>query len=92
MRALDRIRQAIREQKYRISTHANEEMSEDDLLAADIENAILTGEIARRVTRDPRGARFEVVGEALDGENVYVLCRFLPSGTLLIITAYGDQD
>ncbi len=29
MRELQRIRQAIREQNYRISSHANEEMSND---------------------------------------------------------------
>lgn len=43
MHELARIRQAIREQRYRISSHANEEMSDDDLEAMDIEQAILTG-------------------------------------------------
>ena len=37
MRELTRIRQAIREQRYRISSHANEEMSDDDLEAMDNE-------------------------------------------------------
>ena len=40
MRELQRIRHAIREQNYRISSHANEEMSDDDLLA-DVEGAML---------------------------------------------------
>ncbi|MBE2199653.1 MAG: hypothetical protein IAE79_13645 [Anaerolinea sp.] len=43
MDTLQRIRQAVREQRYRISSHANDEMADDFLLAADIENIISTG-------------------------------------------------
>jgi hypothetical protein len=92
MRALDRIRQAIREQRYRISSHANEEMSDDELEAKDIENIILTGGIRRRFTRDPRGTRYEVVGESTGGRRASVVCRFLPSSVLLIITAYTEEE
>ena len=92
MRALQNMRQAIREQRYRISSHANEEMSEDGLEAADVESVILTGEIAQRFTHDPRGTRYEVWGDATDGRSVYVVCRFLPSTALLIITAYAQED
>jgi hypothetical protein len=88
MRTIQRLRQAIREQRYRISSHANEEMSEDDLSAEDIESIILTGQIVRRFTRDPRGTRYEVAGDTMDSRRAYVVCRFLPSGVLLIITAY----
>ena len=42
MNVLYRIRQAIREEKYRISSHANEEMSDDELEAKDIESIIFT--------------------------------------------------
>lgn len=47
MNPLQRMRRAIDEQKYRISSHANEEMAEDDLMAADIEHIIQTGKIAQ---------------------------------------------
>ena len=47
MRALQRIRQAIRTQQYQISSHANAEMAEDDLEAQDIEQILLTGAITR---------------------------------------------
>ena len=92
MRLLQRLRQAIRAEKYRISSHANEEMSEDELEAMDIERIILTGRLARRFTRDPRGIRYEVVGDTTDGRRAYVACRFLTSGVLLIITAYAGED
>ena len=46
MRVLRRIRQAVRERQYRISSHANEEMSNDELVLEDIERILLTGESA----------------------------------------------
>lgn len=60
----------------------------------DIEHAILTGEITSRLTKDPRGARYEIVGEALDGRQVAVLCRMLSTGWLRIITVFalGSDD
>ena len=91
MGALQRLRKAVRDQRYRISSHANEEMSEDELEASDIENIILTGRVARRFTRDPRGTRYAVVGGTTDGRRAYVVCRFLPSAVLLIITAYVEE-
>ncbi len=92
MRALDRIRQAIRAQRYRISTHANEEMSDDELEAKDVENIILTGSSVRQFTRDPRGTRYEIMGKSTDGRRASVVSRFLPSSALLIITAYAEEE
>ena len=92
MRLLQRLRRAIRELNYRVSSHANLEMSEDNLVVEDIENAVLTGRIVRRFTRDPRGIRCELVGSTTDGRRAGVVCRFLPSGPLLIITAYVQED
>ncbi|PYS24975.1 MAG: hypothetical protein DMF72_03055 [Acidobacteria bacterium] len=53
--------------------HFFEEMANDDLLFADIERVIATGHIRRRFTRDPRGARYEVVGAAIDDREVAVI-------------------
>ena len=54
-RTIDNLRECIRDQRYLISVHANTEMSDDDLTSVDLENAILTGKIARRFTKVPRG-------------------------------------
>ena len=67
-------------------------MADDFLVAADIENFILTGEITRKFTHDPRGTRYEVLGDTLDYRRAYVLCRFLLSDVLLIITAYVEKE
>ena len=92
MNILECIRRAVREQRYRISSHANEEMSEDDLEAKDIECIIFGGRVARRFTRDPRGTHYEVIGDATDGRRGGAVCRFLRSGVLLIITAYAEEE
>jgi hypothetical protein len=57
MDPLQRMRQVIREQRYRISAHVNDEMADDDLIAT-------------------------------DGRRACVVCCFLLSETLLVITAY----
>lgn len=87
-RAIERIRDFVRAQKYMISSHANEEMSEDNLESSDVEHAVMTGKIAKKFTRDPRGTRFEIVGRTVDGRHAVVVCRILPIGWLRIITAY----
>ena len=69
--------------------HFFEEMADDDLVFADIERAIATGRIRRRFTRDPRGARYEVVGTATDEREVAVICRIKETGKLLFITTYA---
>jgi hypothetical protein len=77
---------------YRISSHANDEMSDDELEVKDIENIIFTGKIAHKFTNDPRGNRYEIGGDAMDGRHAYVVCRFLISGILLVITAYAEEE
>ncbi len=89
MRALSRIHQCIREENYRISSHANEEMAEDKFEIGDIESIIFTCKNIRKFTLDPRGVRYEISGDSTDGRQASVLCRFLPSGALLIITAWA---
>jgi hypothetical protein len=86
---IERMRRAINEQKYRITSHANEEMSEDLLELEDIEYIIRTGRITNRFLGDPRGIRYEVTGYTADGREASVVCRFHQSDILLIITAYA---
>jgi hypothetical protein len=88
---IERIRKKIRDGDYEITIpHFFEEMAEDDLLLADIETAIANGRIRRKYTREPRGTRFEVIGTAIDGRDVAVICRFKSTGKLLLITTYAD--
>ena len=68
--------------------HFFEEMANDDLTFADIEQVIATGRINRRFTRDPRGARYEIIGTTTDEREVAVICRIKETGKLLFITTY----
>ena len=83
------IRKKIRDGRYEFTAHAIEEMDEDDLDEADVRQAILHGNVSAELTDDPRGIRFVVRGLADDEEReVEVVCRFLSSGLLRIITVY----
>lgn len=93
MATIDLIRRKVRDQEYEFAVpHFFEEMANDDLQLVDIENAILKGRIRRRFTRDPRGVRYEIVGPAMDGRRVAVICRIKERGKLLFITTYALES
>lgn len=88
-----RIRRAAREGRCEFTLHAIEEMDEDGLAESDVVDAILKGRLGARLPRDPRGVRFVVRGKpAGSDEAIEVVCRFLPSGRLRIITVYRLED
>ncbi|MCI0351313.1 MAG: DUF4258 domain-containing protein [Acidobacteriales bacterium] len=88
-----RIRRAVREDRYQFSVHALEEMDDDNLAEEDIRRVILHGVVAAELVDDPRGVRFVVRGKPVgDDCDVEVVCRFLPSGLLRIITVYMLED
>ena len=84
------IRRKVRDGEYEFAIpHFFEEMANDDLLFADIERVIATGRVRRRFTRDPRGARYEIVGTTTDEREAAVICRIKETGKLLFITMYA---
>ncbi|MHB8877808.1 MAG: DUF4258 domain-containing protein [Myxococcaceae bacterium] len=88
-----RIRRCVREGRYEFSVHALEEMDEDDLTEPDARNVLLRGVIVAELTDDPRGARYLVRGTTKGlPEEVAVVCRFLPSGRLRVITVYTLEE
>ena len=91
-RAIETLLRLIRDQEYEISIHANEEMSNDALIVMDVENAILTGKITKRLTKEARGLRYEVTGETGDGRPVAVVCRILSTGWLRIVTVFAVEN
>ncbi len=90
---IKRIRRAVREGRYEFTVHALEEMDEDDLDETDVRYGILHGEISSELTDDPRGIRFVVLGNTQDKTRALeVVCRFLPSNLLRIITVYQLEE
>ena len=91
--SIRRIRRAVREDHYEFTIHALEEMDEDDLTDTDVRQTLLQGRVVARLSDDPRGIRFVVRGTPKDGvAEIEVVCRFLPSSLLRIITAYVLEE
>ena len=89
MTTIQRIRQKVIDREYYLSSHAEEEMLDDDLDRVDIENAILKGYIEKRMTQDIRGTRYRLEGPALDGRLIHVICRFKENTDIILITVYA---
>lgn len=64
-------------------------MANDLFERADVENAILKGEIEKKMTYDERGTRYRIEGPARDSRLMYVICRFKEDSNLLIISVYA---
>jgi hypothetical protein len=89
MATLQRIRQKIIDRHYYLSSHAEEEMLDDDLERSDVENAILKGKIEKKMSEDTRGTRYRMEGPAIDGRLIHVICRLKEDSNLIIITVYA---
>ena len=89
MTLLQKIQQKIHTRDYYLSSHAEDEMMADDLERKDLEHAILTGRIEKKLTRDIRGTRYRIEGTAYDNRRIHVICRFHETKSLIIITVYA---
>ncbi len=89
----DKMRDLIRSLEYVMTIHGEEEMENDKLSILDVENAILTGEIIER-QRDENTAesKYLVVGKTLDDLDITVVAKLGPTGKLVIITVYREED
>lgn len=89
MAIIHKIREKVTNGKYEFTLpHFFEEMADDDLIFPDIEMVVANGRIRRTFTSDPRGIRYEVVGPAIDGRQIGIICRIKNTGKLLFITVY----
>jgi len=90
---IHKIREKVEKQEYEFTIpHFFEEMADDGLNFEDIKMAISHGRIRRKFIRDPRGTRYEVVGPAIDGREIAIICRIKSTGKLLFITTYVSEE
>ena len=83
------LRQLIRTLSYVVSTHAADELEDDNLSILDLENVVLTGEIIERQRdRSTRETKYIVQGSTLDGAAAEVVAKVGHTGRLFIITVY----
>lgn len=87
---LKRIQEKVIQQQYVMTIHADEEMDDDNLIIADVEQVILTGELVER-QRDRTTAeiKYRIRGYSTDGDLVEVIVKLGTTGKVVIITVYA---
>jgi hypothetical protein len=89
---LSRIREIqslVRSGLYYLTEHADNETTADGFDIYDVEQGILTGKIRRTWAKE---GKYEVVGTALDGRPIGILCRITKTGKVRVITVYEDRS
>lgn len=87
---INQLRSLIRTLNYVVSTHAAEELEDDDFTILDLENILLTGQITER-QRDPqtREIKYLVSGITLDGRHAQTVVKVGFTGKLIVVTVYA---
>jgi hypothetical protein len=73
---------------YYLTEHAYEEAMIDDFDVHDVESGFMTGTIRKSW---PKDGKFEIVGTALDGRLIGIVCRITQPGKVRVITVYEDK-
>ena len=86
---ISNFRHLIRTLNYVVSTHAAEDLDDDNLSILDLENIILTGQISER-QRDAqtREVKCVVNGITLEGSSAEAVVKIGFTGKLVVITVY----
>ena len=87
----EEIKQHVKDKKYLVSIHAEEELVKDGLTTKDVEEAILSGEVIEERPKDPRGESRLVVGESSTGKCIHVVVG-LRVGMPVIVTTYLPEE
>jgi hypothetical protein len=82
------IQALVRNGLYYLTEHADDEAAADGFDIYDVEQGMLTGKIRRTW---PKEGKYEVVGSALDGRRMGIICRITQAGKVRVITVYEDK-
>ncbi len=89
---LIKFKECIRENRYIVTLHGEEEMDEDELSIFDVERAILTGVIIERQKDSEKGEwKYIVRGQIIDGSEIAVVVKLSLTNKMVIITVYRDE-
>ncbi len=89
---LNRLKECVRENRYIVTLHAEEEMDDDELSVFDVEHTVLTGKIIEKQKDDERNEwKYLVRGETIDSEYVIAAVKISPTGKMVIITVFRDE-
>ena len=84
---ISQIQSLIRYGLFYLTEHADDEAMVDEFDVYDVENGILTGKIRRSW---PKDGKYEIIGKALDGRQIGIVCRITTGNKVRIITVYED--
>ena len=85
---MEDVRRLVREGRYRLTLHAENERDQDRILVREIEEALCSPrtEVIADYPTDPRGASFLMLGFSSAGLPIHAVCAI--ADVLLIITLY----
>ena len=88
-RVLRLLRERVRDRRFVMTVHAEEEMDEDGLTVFDLERCILSGKIVeRQKDREAGDWKYLVRGATLADEEAIVVCKMSPTSKVVLITVY----
>lgn len=88
MGTIKQIQTLVHNGLYYLTEHAYVEAGEDAFDVYDVEHGILTGKIRKRWRRE---GKYEIIGTAIDGRSIGIVCRITLSGKVRVITVYEDK-
>jgi hypothetical protein len=88
-KVLQQMRRSIRAGNFILTTHAYDEMNDDDLFVHDLEHCILTGAVTTRQWDDEFGAwKYVIHGDSQDGDEIAVVAKLDYNRCVVIITTF----
>jgi len=89
-RILLRMRELIRQGRYVLTVHAEEEMEADAMSVFDVEQCVLTGRIVERQRdRATGGWKYLIHGRTTTPQRAAVVARLGPIQTLIVLTVFA---
>lgn len=88
MSKIRQIQALVRNGLYYLTEHADNETMDENFDIYDVEYGILTGKIRRTW---PKEGKYELVGLALDGRPIGIICRITQARKVRVITVYEDR-
>ncbi len=87
---IEQIRFLVKERKYRLTLHAENERDTDQITLEEIETALLSSksEVIEDYPNDPRGSSSLVLGFTAQYQPIHILCGMKYPTMLIIVTVY----
>jgi hypothetical protein len=88
MSTITQIQQLVRNGLYYLTEHADDRALSCAFDIYDVEYGLLTGKIRKTW---PKAGKYEVVGRALDGRTIGIVCRITQTHKVRVITVHEDN-